>query len=58
MELGKFINRINRLRYRMCEHKLWSKESVDDLLNDKNFGPKDLVFWEACFEEANRGFSG
>jgi len=51
MQLAEFINRINRLRHRMYAHRLWTKESVDELLNAKDFGPEDLMLWESCFRE-------
>jgi hypothetical protein len=51
MGLAEFINRVNRLRHRMYKHNLWTKDSTDEMLNDKIFGPLDLILWESCFKE-------
>jgi len=56
MGLAQFINRVNRLRHKLYNHGLWDKDSIDEMLNAKDFGPKELDMFEACFEEANHGF--
>lgn len=49
MELGELINRVNRLRHKMYGHGLWTRESIDEVLNAQDFGLKDLMMFEACF---------
>jgi len=50
MQLADLSNRVNWLRHKMYKHNLWTKEAIDEILNDRTFSLEDLMMFEACFK--------